>query len=379
MPTGDDLKRRYGKRATPPAPTPLWKGPEKDGVTFSMLSRFLQCPERFRVDYIDGLRPVSGFNHLIEYGQMWHACEEGLASVVASKEGGHIDCALANLETYCRQVCRRYPMQQEQILHWYNVCKIQFPIYVAYWARNDDVVARTPLMQEQVFDVPYKLQNGRTVRLRGKFDAVDMIGKGRNAKVFLQENKTKGQVIEQQLRRQLRFDLQTMMYLSVLHRCLPELVSGAQEQVSAPVAGVRYNVVRRPLSGGEGSIRQRKGETLPDFYARLRGIIEESPQGYFWRWKVDVKAEDVAAFRWRCLDPLLYRVCEWWDWITSNEVAKHGPYHDGGGWGVHWQHPYGVRNILDEGGSTDLDEYLETGSTVGLVRLEELFEELKLQ
>ena len=42
-----------------------------------------------------------------------------------------------------------------------------------------------------------------------------------------------------------------------------------------------------------------------------------------------------------------------------------------------WRHPFGSVNWLDEGGSSDLDEYLATGSTVGLRQVEELFPELK--
>ena len=44
--------------------------------------------------------------------------------------------------------------------------------------------------------------------------------------------------------------------------------------------------------------------------------------------------------------------------------------------GIHWQHPFGCTNTVDEYGQTDVDNYLRTGSTVGLVRREKLFEEL---
>jgi hypothetical protein len=44
---------------------------------------------------------------------------------------------------------------------------------------------------------------------------------------------------------------------------------------------------------------------------------------------------------------------------------------------MHWRHPYGVFDALNEGGSSDLDEYLETGSTVGLERASTLFPELE--
>ena len=43
----------------------------------------------------------------------------------------------------------------------------------------------------------------------------------------------------------------------------------------------------------------------------------------------------------------------------------------------HWRHPYGVYNPLDEGRMGDLDEYLESGADLGLIRVENLFEELE--
>ncbi len=381
----------------------LWKGPETDGITFSMLAKFLTCRERFRVAYVVGLKPPDAFNHRIEYGQMWHVCEEALAEGRA--------CWSAPLHEYAKELVRKYPLAQEQIVHWYEVCKVQFAEYVRYWAEQPDVTARTPLLQEYVFDVPYTLLSGRTVRLRGKFDTVDLIGTGKAAGTYLQENKTKGDVDEQSLTRQLTFDLQTMMYLTALDLMRQ---TDPAANVSHKIKGVRYNVVRRPLSGGAGSIVRKKGsdgakcpkckgarevggsnavravcpkcggdgrinrvppETAAEFYGRLRGVIAEQPGEFFMRWKTEVSPSDVAAFRHRCLDPLLIQVCDWYEWVTKNAADPFEP--DVNGNVYHWQHPFGVPNTIDEYGHGDLDEFIATGSTVGLVRREKLFTELE--
>ncbi len=131
---------------------------------------------------------------------MWHECEEALAG------DGVWEIALGD---HCSAMCRLYPLQREEITKWANVCIVQFPEYVKFWQSHPDVVNRTPLLQEQVFDVPYALPSGRVVRLRGKWDSVDLIDGG----VYLQENKTKGDIDRAQVERQLRFDLQTMLYL----------------------------------------------------------------------------------------------------------------------------------------------------------------------
>jgi hypothetical protein len=144
------------------------------------------------------------------------------------------------------------------------------------------------------------------------------------------------------------------------------------------LAGVRYNVVRRPLSGGKGSIRQHKptkskpqGETKAEYYTRLGGIIKEDPGYYFMRWKAEITAQDLDNFQKKFLDPILEQLCDWWDWVECNGDTPLGPK------GIHWQHPYGVYNVLNEGGHTELDEYMETGSKLGLERVETLFTELE--
>lgn len=354
------------KTMTKKTSKPLWQGPEVDGVTYSLLSRFLVCRERFRLYAIEGLRPAKEFSQRVEYGNMWHVCEEVLAGSANPivKNPVAIPPWVDALQKYCQQLVKQYPTQGEQIAHWYNVCKAQFPVYVEYWAKHPDVLKRTPLLQEQVFCVAYTLPSGRCVKLRGKWDSVDLIGK---EGTFLQENKTKGDINEESLKRQLSFDLQTMLYLVALEE------SGNP----GPIAGVRYNVVRRPLSGGRHSIRphqatsKKPAETDAEFYARLAGLIAGEPEYFFMRWKCVVTPGDITKFKRQCLDPLLQELCLWYDW-----VAQGNPWELQEAGGVHWRFPYGVYSPLTEGRESDIDEYLQTGGMVGLHKVDSLFGEL---
>jgi hypothetical protein len=343
---------------------PLWKGPEVDGITYSMLANFLGCRERSRIKYIEGLQTLQTFSHKLEYGNMWHVCEEALAG----KENW-----LEALRAYCTELAEKYKFQQPQIGHWYQVCKGQFTLYVDYWRKHPDVKNRKPLMQEEVFDVEYKLPSSRKVRMRGKFDSVDLIGKG----IWLQENKAKGNPDETKITRQMRMDLQTMMYLVALEEL----------NLGHPIAGVRYNVIRRPLSGGKGSIVQKKGsknvkpETKSEYYARAMTYIENEPETYFMRWQIGISQKDIERFKTCCLNPILEQLCEWYDCIAGGfdeEADTDGStnvsiFHSG----IHWIHPFGLWNVLNEGGSSDYDEYLYNGNEVGLERVDELFPELK--
>lgn len=383
---------------------PVWSGPmsseSNGGVTFSLISKFLCCRERFRIHTIEGIRPAEHFNHRIEYGNMWHVCEESLALHGNPITNNKLAASPweKSLATYVVSLLHRYPMEQEQVSKWFNVCRVQFPIYINYWKKHADVKERTPLMQEQVFDVPYKLPSGRVVRLRGKFDSVDLIGKGKTAGIYLQENKSKGDIDENQIKRQLSYDLQTMMYLVVLSELTdnPGKFNGTTDEAmgkrilsilksynSGTIKGVRYNVIRRPLSGGRGTIVQHKptksnpkGESEADYYKRLGVIISENPSEFFARWKVEVSQNDILKFRGECLDPILEQLCDWYEFMESHR--EHPSY--GGIWEFNKQHyrfPYGVYNAQLENNISEMDEYLYSGSKVGLTKVTTLFRELE--
>lgn len=402
---------------------PVWAGPEdpgpQGGITFSLLSRWLCCRERFRLLVCEGLRPRDAFNHKLFYGTAWHLCEQVHAA------GSRAQRWEIALQEYSRSQCSQHPTQQQQVQHWYQVVKLTFPLYLEYWSRHSGARRVQHLVQEQVFRVPYRLPSGRTVYLRGKWDGVDLVGSGKDAGVWLFETKTKGEINEEQIKQQLSFDLQTMLYLTALTEqpsCdLPRTgYLRCSDGREAPVQGVCYNVVRRPLSGGKGMIVRHEAtkgskcpkckgvpgylhctkckgsgrvggkpaETEEHYYQRVAQYIKDEPQGYFMRWDVGVTPGDIQRFRRECLDPILEQLCDWWSWVSCSVTSDaHGVFSPADGCensidqsvrsSVHWRHPYGVCNPLDQGGSTDLDEYLATGSTLGLVKGGPLFGELE--
>lgn len=353
---------------------PLWQGPEgqgpEGGVTQSMLSRWLTCRERFRVKYVLGLEPSQGWSKSLGYGNMWHVCEEGFA-----KAGQWSDATQALLE-YAQAQIVLYPLQREEIEKWWNVCLVQFPEYIKYWREHPDVLQRRPLTQEEPFDVPYSLPSGRVVRLRGKFDSVDEI----QGWVWLQENKTKGDIDELLVQRQLRFDLQTMLYLIAL---LEGKFAWKKNSSPLPLRGVRYNVVRRPLSGGKGSIRPHAAkstktkytpaESQEEYYERLRrDYIAAEPEYWFFRVNSEVSHQDVTAFRKSFLDAALEQMCWWYDVVVKGYQIAHLPL-----WAANYRMPFGVYNPLTETGASEYDAYLETGSESGMRSIDTCFPELE--
>lgn len=370
---------------------PLWKGPcgagPLGGITQSMLVRFMSCRERFRLKYVLGLEPPDRWVKTIGYGNMWHVCEEALASGqgIATPNGvGLTEYWQVALKAHTIDQLSRYRMQEQEITKWFNVCSVQFPEYVKYWAEHPDVQNRTPLMQEQVFDVPYQLPSGRVVRLRGKFDSVDLIDGG----VWLQENKSKGDVDKQQIERQLKFDLQTLLYIVALERTDIAAILEPQGIDRPRMGGVRYNVVRRPLSGGVGNIKPHAAkytkttaapaESTDAFYERLRrDYIANDPAYWFFRVRAEVSQRDIQVFRDTCLDPLLEQLCWWYDEVTWSKGCKLISTLSNRFPPMSYRTPFGVWSALEEGGSTEYDAYLDNGSEVGLRRVETLFGELQ--
>lgn len=385
---------------------PVWRGPEVDGITNSLLNGFVVCRERFRLRVVDGLRAVSDFNHRIEFGHMWHLCEEVLArSLPTSSRGSKgVDwvrnrSVFATITDYARELCKKYPTAQEYIDHWYNICRMQFPLYVDYWCKQKDVRTRQPLLQEYTFNEPYTLPSGRIVRLRGKMDALDLVGPVKDSAIYLFETKTKGEIIEEQLKRQLTCDQQTMFYLvalELLKKKNLEILSDRKscdnyQSWAKPIGGVRYNVIRRPLSGGKYSIRQKeakiskkgkimqRAETKHEFYERLGECIRNDPSHFFMRWKVEIYESDLETYKTQVLNPLLEQLCQWWDWVSSPAGLENPFAHTSNmnaPYGIHWRLPYGIHSPLLDGGTSELDEYMLTGNTVGLEQSDELFPEL---
>jgi hypothetical protein len=106
----------------------------------------------------------------------------------------------------------------------------------------------------------------------------------------------------------------------------------------------------------------------------------DEPAYWFMRWKVEISQADIETFKERFLNPILEQVCDWWSHIEESHKRGIEPFcsnlaHDTLNT-IHYQHPFGVRSMIDEKGVSDYDSYLQDGNTVGLRRVDALFGEL---
>jgi len=396
---------------------PLWSGPYQDGITFSLLCKFIVCRERFRLKVVEGLREKKSFDHTLEYGSMWHAGEEALAG------GGDWSKAI---RAYCEPLLAEHPTQHSEILKWRDICLLVFPLYIKHWKQHPLHRSRCKILEEIPFRVPYQLPSGRTILLRGKYDAVFRIGTA----IKTQENKTKGKIDEEGLQATVAENLQSMFYQVALRTsiadCLrttnlpgiayldntPELrkrswggpldprgiirLPTPKKGQTYSCTGVLYNVVRRPLAD-RFAIKQRMGrgksqegrETDQQFYRRVASLIAQDPKYNFFQWDVQLSDGDVNRFRQRTFDPLMEQLCDWWDSIKANPFDPWITYAPvSGRYGapnttvrqttnkLHWQAPWGVYNGMYDGFRGDYFEYLAKGRKSSVEQSEVLFPEL---
>jgi hypothetical protein len=392
--------RKAGESSESNHRVPLWKGPQEDGISFSLLSRFLECRERFRLKTVEGLEEDEGFNSAMEYGSLWHEMEEAFATGKDPKKAAG---------RYRDKLRGRYPAAEASINKWFKLAIRQFPIYLNHWWRHPETKKRKFILAEIAFRVPYQLPSGRTLHLRGKWDGVFQEGK----KGFEQENKTKGRIDEAGLQGTVHENLQTMLYLIALleeqdraRKKLPSLCL-SRKQVKTirllPMSGVLYNVIRRPLSDQHAQ-KQRKGrevwnadktrkirkgaETEDQFLDRVADDIRKEPDHHFMRWKARIFKKDIERFKAECFDPILEQLVDWWDWIKADpfdpfrvpragELCGTAPLIDCPGGGKHFRFPWGVYHSLASGFRGSYFEYLSQGRKDKLVPINSLFPELE--
>lgn len=340
--------------------TSLWKGPQIDGITYSLLCKFLCCPERFRLQAVEGLREPWPWKHAVEYGSMFHAAMEASDGDKSWKPA---------LQKYYHELLGKYPANEQDITKWYMLCCMQFPIYLKHWENHETQKTRKTIFEEKPFRFYYchnpsidpafgpKAHPEHFTSLRGKLDCAFQ----RQGFIYLQENKTKGEIDQEGISKTINQNLQTMMY----HIALRDLLPATDHK---RISGTLYNVIRRPLSD-RFALRQGKKEQLKAFIERVGKKIASEPERHFFRWTVPVGDRHIQAFKTETFNPILRWLCEWW------ESIKDDPFHPEKS-NKHFRWPFGVYHSMGSGFRGDYFNLFTSGSRVGLEKITDLFPEV---
>lgn len=287
----------------PTVPGPAFYDPERDGVTFSLLSGWRQCRELARLN----LRGVTsrGSSMALIYGTLIHAALQVIYEstrmqklhAVPSRE--LVGKVLNELDATFRKENPRASAETMQYAEFsMALASATLPFYFSYWKSDFTDVKWRAVEGEFKIRRMFTLANGRRVStfIRGKMDGV--FDERKFLRLF--ETKTKTRIEEGAIADVLTLDLQVKIYLWAMKHIFQETPHG-----------VRYNIIRRP------GLRQKKGESLAQFAVRCAEDIKARPDFYFIRMDMDVSQHDMDAFEGE-LDDLVSDFLGWWYGVVGH-------------------------------------------------------------
>lgn len=279
--------------------------PARDGVTFSLLSTFLDCREKAKL-YLQGWSGTQPNFHLV-FGGLAHAA---LRAAYTQHRAG-------TLRVYPRQVWIGKTLEQlrtrwiaehprpsdvavailEEALMKANAI---LPYYFQYWKRDFEEMHW--LEVEETFHLPWSVTmldgTTRNTFLRGRIDGAYTLPGARKADMRtaprLLETKTRNSVDEDALIDTMPFERQTNTYLTALRR---------KTGIAPP--SMILNVIRKPL------LRQKQKESWAEFEARIRADVQARMDWYFMRMEMTVDSDDIDRSE-KELNALIQDFVRWW-------------------------------------------------------------------
>lgn len=329
--------------------------PIKDGVSQSLLQKFVVCRDRFHKSVVLGMRDTTR-KEAMEYGSLFHK----LAELGAKMNGFTRQKMIVQFQDY---INRKYKSPESVLL-----AKIAIEQYMMYreWAATKPALSY--IDAEPVFYQPYtlpaytyapnevisiKIPQGVTIPLRGRIDGVL-----ENYGMWIEENKTKSKVDLDFLQDTIHANIQVMFYAVC-----------SQLKYNRPCKGVIYNIIRKP------QLRQGVKETDATFIERIKEDLVDRNNWYFTRLSYEFQEGQVDRWIKEELNPLLSFVYLWWMSIEKNPT---NPWVDerGNPNPFHGRRSFGIFDSMTNG-KGDLYELIVYGRKSNIQIVNEMFPELQ--
>lgn len=301
--------------------TPTWTMPE--GITYSALSTWDECPEQFALKYIEGLTSKK-LSIPLEFGSIIHYMIENQFNSSSPQEVAET-VGQQYRETRRKKLTHSHDKDTLDVL--LALAYVTFPQYCDYWTTDDkslDWVSR-----EEKFEVDYEVPfpDGTTypLKLKGMRDGV--YRNKNDLGIF--ETKTKSRVSPDEIINGLHSDMQTMIY-----------VLATMLQTKEEPKEVKYNIIRR------SGLTFRKNDTLQTYSDRVEEDIIKRPDFYFQRYRVTITKDDISTFMLHSFDPTLRLFIQWWESV-KNDLSMEGRFHSP-------YHRLNSRNLIGKYGKTDM-------------------------
>jgi hypothetical protein len=268
-----------------------------DGVTYSLLSTFLQCPEKLKLQYGKRLsgRRTSG---ALAFGSVFH---EALDQIYTYKKDtgfypsiGGVLAQMEERDTKKLKKGLRSPTALMDLQENYGMAEVVLEAYMKKWEREHNAFGDWIALEEK-FNTLYRpsIQLGLDIPdipLRGKRDGVFLC----QGVPWLFETKTKGRIEDESIMDTLGFNLQNHLYM----------YTGAIDH-GKTFGGVLYNLVRRP------QLKMGVKDTLRSFLQRIRDDIEKRPEFYFIRYNLTSTSQDQRKWK-KEFDGIMWRLIMWY-------------------------------------------------------------------
>jgi hypothetical protein len=274
--------------------------PERDGVTFSVLTQFKACRELCRLS-LNGWTAIQPSLPLIFGGVIHEVFHRVYADpqVKKLKRPPSTD----RIHGYLTDITKEWRKENPKCLsiaiqhleHTETMAAAILPIYFKHWHEDFTQIRWMEKGLEHEFKIPISGHVGRTpwkTFLRGKMDGVFF--KEVSDRPWLFETKTKGRIEEGALIDIMPFELQVNTYLIALYKMTGKIP-----------AGVKYNILRRP------QLRQKQQESLVQFGERIVADIHDRPDFYFIRMDMTVDMRDLDRAEQELMD-LIGDFIMWW-------------------------------------------------------------------
>lgn len=217
-------------------------------LTYSALNAFRNCPQKYKLRYIDNLAPrqraeTLAFGSVVhEALQKWYTLSGDAQRLFKVLE--QIDAQFPGRAGDATQ--RKYWHLARAILGGYAAC---------YASEEFDIVALEKEFQAELRD-PITAEPSSTLRIAGKVDGIVRVGK----ELYLLEHKT-ASLLDGNYLDKLWTDTQIALYCHYLR------------QNGFPIVGVIYNVLLK------ARLEQRLGETEEEFQLRREALAAKNKTG----------------------------------------------------------------------------------------------------
>jgi len=245
----------------------------QDGVTQSILSTWLTCPQKARY-VLDGWIGDGALSGPLRFGSCFHNLLEVLYSEVGAGDLPHEN--IPRFFNSWSKAWTKLNISRSSGADDYEAIRLDISManglldgYIKMWPKDFNGMTEWVAL-EDTFDIEW-----RGFRLRGKVDGIKRV----NGKLWLLESKTRGRIDEKTLPDLLSFDFQSMFYITAMSQRMKE-----------PVAGVVYNIIRRP------GIKLRKNETMKTYAGRLAVETVIRPNHYYKRYEMSYSVSDLLRF-----------------------------------------------------------------------------------